>query len=104
MRTQIIFTGASDNTRITQQLYAAWQQALNPQWQLDVQLGWGKWIIRIIREGNGTYLKRWLPKLGLIYTPDAGTHVRLAAWQGIGLTQWATPAAPVSLAASAEPS
>ena len=98
-RAQII-TGASDYTRIAQQLYAAWQQALSPHWQLDAQLGWGK----IDNQdntggGNGTYLKRWLPKLGLVYTPDSGTHVRLAAWQGMGFGEIGDAAlAPTSLA------
>lgn len=99
-RAQIIFTGASDYTRIAQQLYAAWQQALSPHWQLDAQLGWGK----IDNQdntggGNGNYLKRWLPKLGLVYTPDSGTHVRLAAWQGMGFGEIGGAAlAPTSLA------
>ena len=84
-RAQIIFMGVSDYTRIAQQLYAAWQQALNPHWQFDAQLGWGKMDLQDnTGGGNGTYLKRWLPKLGLVYTPDSGTHVRLAAWHGMG--------------------
>ncbi len=96
---QIIFTG-SDNTRIAQQLYAVWQQTMSPQWQLDAQLGWGKIDNQDNTGGvNGTYLKRWLPKLGLVYTPDSGTHVRLAAWHGMGLGEIGDAAlAPASLA------
>ena len=87
-----------DTTLKAQQLYAAWQQTLNQQWQLDAELGFGK----INNEGAGvgsTYLKRWLPKLGMIWTPESGTHVRLAAWQGMGVfaTGDAT-LAPASLA------
>jgi hypothetical protein len=67
-------------TQKGQQLYAAWQQTLNPNWQLDVGLGWGK----IDNSGNSTSLQHWLPKLGVVYTPDSATHLRLAAWQGMG--------------------
>lgn len=99
-RANIIYTGFSDHTRIAQQLYAAWQQVLNPQWQLDAQLGWGKIDQQDnLGGGNSTYLKRWLPKLGLVYTPDSGTHVRAAAWQGMGFGEIGDAAlAPTSLA------
>lgn len=99
-RARIIYTDISDNTRIAQQLYAAWQQALGSQWQLDAQLARGK----IDNQdnsggGNGTYLKRWLPKLGLVYTPDAATHARAAAWHGMGFGEIGDASlAPASLA------
>jgi tetratricopeptide (TPR) repeat protein len=82
-------------TQDSQQAYAAWQQTLNPYWQLDAGLGWGK----IDDQGNKTSLARWLPKLGAIYTPDSGTHVRFAAWQGMDAHAVGDATlAPVSLA------
>ncbi len=61
-----------------------WQQALNPYWQLEAGLAWGKndkvWSTN---SANSTYLWRWLPKLGMVYTPDSATHVRLAAWKSL---------------------
>jgi tetratricopeptide (TPR) repeat protein len=83
-----------------QQLYAAWQQALNPYWRLDAGLGWGK-IDNQDKTGGGrsTYLARWLPQLGVVYTPDTETHLRLAAWQGMGVEGAGDATlAPVSLA------
>lgn len=90
----------ADNTRNSQQFYAAWQQTLNPNWQLDAILGWGKIDNRDnTGRGDGTYLKRWLPQLGAVYTPDAATHLRLAAWQGMGIQGLGDATlAPVSLA------
>ncbi len=49
--------------------------------------------------GLYTRLARWLPKLGAVYTPDAATHLRFAAWQGIGmLASGDASLAPVTLA------
>ena len=102
-RGQMIVASANLNiSSLVQQLYMAWQQALNPHWQLDAGLGWGK----IDRQDNihtptdnSTYLQRWLPKLGLVYTPDSATHVRLAAWQGMAAFSVGDAAlAPASLA------
>jgi Flp pilus assembly protein TadD/outer membrane receptor protein involved in Fe transport len=77
----------TDNTRISQQAYAAWQQALGAHWQLDAQLGWGSIDLADNNGGgNGTSLKRWLPKLGVVYAPDDDTHVRLAAWHGMDMS------------------
>lgn len=99
-RGRIAYLDAGDNTVNMQQVYTAWQQTLSPYWQLDAGLGWGKIDNRDnTGKDTGTYLQRWLPKLGVVYTPDQGTHVRLAAWQGMS-----SPAvgdatlAPVSLA------
>lgn len=76
-----------DNTKISQQAYAAWQQSLGAHWLLDAQLGWGKAeLADNTGGGNATYLKRWLPKLGLVYTLDDDTHVRLAAWHGMDMS------------------
>ena len=98
-RAQIYFPN-SDITRIAQQLYAAWQQALGVYWQFDAQMSWGKIDNQDnTGAGNGTYLKRWLPKLGLAYTPDSSTHVRLAAWQSMGFAEIGDASlAPVSIA------
>ncbi len=41
-RGRIIDSSNNDNTSDAQQLYAAWQQKLDPHWQLDVGIGWGK--------------------------------------------------------------
>jgi Tfp pilus assembly protein PilF len=84
-----ISSSIANDSLNAQQFYAAWQQMLNPYWELDAGLGWGK----INDQDNlkfpsdhSTYLARWLPQLGVIYSPDAGTHVRLAAWQGMGVS------------------
>jgi Tetratricopeptide repeat len=98
--TQLVFPGVNDVTILGQQVYTAWQWSLNTQWQLDANLGWG----RIDNHdntggGNGIYLARWLPQLGVVYAPDDATHVRLAAWQGLGITAPGDASlAPVSLA------
>lgn len=71
-------------TSNVRQVYAARQQTLNPHLQLDAQLAWEKMdIVNNTGLGFGVYLKRWLPKLGLVYTPDEATHVRLAAWRNL---------------------
>ncbi len=65
-----------------QQVYAARQQQLNAHWQLDAQLAWEKMdIVDNLGLGYDVSLSRWLPRLGLVYTPDEATHVRLAAWR-----------------------
>jgi outer membrane receptor protein involved in Fe transport len=73
--------GTSELTNIAQQVYADWQQELNPYWQLEAGLAWG----RNVREwgANSTTLRRWLPKLGVVYSPDNTTHARFAAWKGL---------------------
>ena len=79
----------------SQQVYAAWQQTLNPYWQLDAGLALG----RIDDQGAKTSIARWLPKLGVVYTPDAGMHLRLAAWQDMDVHAVGDATlAPVSLA------
>lgn len=106
-RGQVTFLDGSGNvitssTRNVQQVYAAWQQTLNPYWQLDAGLGWGKIDTQDnyhVPTDNSTYLRHWLPKLGAVYTPDAATHLRLAAWQGMsGSGVGNATLAPVSLA------
>jgi tetratricopeptide (TPR) repeat protein len=82
-------------TQNSQQWYGAWQQTLNPHWQIDSGLALGT----LDDTGNKTYLKRWLPRLGMVYTPDSATHVRLAAWQGMDArAPGDATLAPVSLA------
>ncbi|MGC1376140.1 MAG: tetratricopeptide repeat protein [Anaerolineales bacterium] len=73
--------GATGVTNVAQQIYMDWHQALNPYWQLEAGLAWGKNDNGI--GANSTYLRRWLPKLGAVYTPDSATHVRLAAWKNL---------------------
>lgn len=94
------FPYSFDYSQKAQQVYAAWQQMLNPQWQLEAELGWGKSEKRSNAiTGANTSLQHWLPKLGVVYTPDAGTHVRLAAWQGMGVfSAGDATLAPASLA------
>lgn len=70
-----------DYAQNARQLYAAWQQTLNPYWQVDAGLGWGT----LDNQQNKTSLQRWLPKLGMVLTPDAVTHVRVAAWHGLNV-------------------
>ena len=72
-------------TNVAQQIYVNRQQALNPHWQLEAGLTWGK-NDKSFRPNNNdisTYLRYWLPKLGLVYTPDSTMHVRLAAWKNL---------------------
>ena len=100
-RGEAIYSGAglSDDTQIGRQFYASWQQTLSPYWQLDAQLGWGKIENQDHISVNSTSLARWLPRLGAVYAPDSGTHVRLAAWQGMDVHAVGDATlAPVSLA------
>lgn len=91
-----------DFTMNAHQIYAALQHTPNPNWQLDVGLGYGKMDSRDNLKTYGdysTYLKHWLPKFGAVYAPDDATHLRLAAWQGMGIPTVGDAAlAPVSLA------
>lgn len=83
---RIVFPTIADNTRVARQAYAARQQTLGSHWQVDAHLGWASTeLTDNTGAGNGTYLKHWLPKLGLVYAPDDETHVRFAAWRGMGL-------------------
>ncbi len=78
------------NTNITHQVYLDWQHTLNPYWQLEAGLGWGEYVVQSLAldnsgnlVDNSTYVHDWLPKLGLVYTPDNSMHVRLAGWKGL---------------------
>lgn len=73
--------GTADITNVAQQIYVDWQQALSRYWQLQAGLAWGKNDKEF--GANSTYLRRWLPKLGAVYTPDSATHVRMAAWKNL---------------------
>ncbi|MDH4216575.1 MAG: hypothetical protein OEV23_06745, partial [Gallionella sp.] len=66
---------------IAQQAYVAWQQALNPYWQLEAGLTWGK--SDLLTDWGDTRVKSWMPRMGLVYAPDSATHVRLAAWKNL---------------------
>jgi len=74
----------NDFTSNVQQLYAARQQKLSLHWQLEAQLAWKKMDLRDnTGAGNDVYQNHWLPKLGLVYTPNEASHVRLAAWRDL---------------------
>jgi len=92
----------SDNRNIkSQHAYLAWQQNINPDWQLDAQMAWAKIDNQdVLTNGeSSTLLQRWLPKLGIVYTPYTATHLRLAAWRNMGVSNVGNAAlAPVSLA------
>ena len=89
--------GTSGLTNVAQQIYVDWQQALSPYWQLEAGLAWGK-NDKEFGEYS-TYLRRWLPKLGLVYTPDSATHLRFAARKGLDSAAVGNASlAPVSLA------
>ena len=70
---------------VAQQVYANWQQTLNPYWQLEAGLAWGKNdLLNVSYTGDfSVYQRNWLPKLGMLYTPDNATHLRLAVWKGL---------------------
>jgi outer membrane receptor protein involved in Fe transport len=100
---RVIADGSSDVSLHNKQFYATWQQALDQHWQLDAQLGWGNigFQDNVKPSGfdNSTNLARWLPRLGLVYTPNMGTHVRLATWRGMGIPAVGDASlAPTSLA------
>ncbi len=102
-RSDTVFTydggGSSAYTLTARHAYAAWQQRLNPAWQVEAILGWGGLDNLGADARTATRLKRWLPHLGAVYSPDAASHVRLAAWQGMGIPALGDATlAPVSLA------
>ncbi|MBI4938587.1 MAG: TonB-dependent receptor [Nitrosomonadales bacterium] len=74
-------------TRMTQSkrhAYVVRQQTLNSHWQLEAGLGWGKADSTDNLGTSSTSLTHWLPRLGVVYAPDEGTHLRLAAWKDLG--------------------
>jgi len=77
--------GPLPETNIAQKVYVDWQQALGPYWQLQAGLAWGKndkfYSIPWATVSSDTHLQSWLPRLGLVYSPDDAMHVRLAAWK-----------------------
>ena len=86
MNFDFAYGGSQGNTISSQHVYAAWQQALSTAWQIEGGLGWRKLEnVFVPMSYYATYLKSWLPRLGAVYTPDAATHVRLAAWKDMGL-------------------
>jgi tetratricopeptide (TPR) repeat protein len=99
-RGRTMYVGGADDTRNTQQLYAAWQQALGTSWQLDARLDYGKAESQDNAGfGNNTSLSHWLPKLGVVWSPGAATHLRFAAWDGMGFYSVGDASlAPTSLA------
>jgi hypothetical protein len=91
---------ASDDSKTGQHIYATWQQILNLNWQIETELGWGKIESNDnTGTGNNISLTHWLPKLGVIYSPDNRTHARIAAWEGMGFGEIGDSSlAPVSIA------
>ncbi len=91
--------GIGGNSIRTQHVYAAWQQTLSPAWQIDSVIGWRMIEAIPLQEYNRTYLKSWLPQLGVVYTPDAQTHVRLATWKNMAVSApGGSVLAPVTIA------
>jgi tetratricopeptide (TPR) repeat protein len=83
----------------TRQVYLAGQRQFNPQWKLDWGLGWGTSENPLSFSSTPVAVHRWLPRLGVVYTPDAATHVRFAAWQSLGMNSVGdADLAPVSVA------
>lgn len=93
------FRDFPDSThRWSHQAYAAAQGQLNPQWKLDWGLGWGQISSKLTGESTIT-ARSWLPRLGVVFSPDAATHIRGAAWQQLGmLSVGNADLAPTSLA------
>lgn len=79
------YSFGSDNVQNAQLFYSFWQQTLNPGWRLDAGLDYGKMDQQTTTGSGHTGIGRWLPKLGVVYAPNADTHLRLAAWQGMGI-------------------
>jgi hypothetical protein len=80
-------------------VYLAGQRQFNPQWKLDWGLGWGTSENPLSYSPTPVEVRRWLPRLGVVYTPDAATHVRFAAWQSLGMNSVGdADLAPVSVA------
>lgn len=88
-----------DQINYAQAYYVASQHTLNQHWQVEAGLDWKKTKRQDSSGAGATRLARWLPRLGAVYTPEAGTHLRLAAWQGMGVYAVGDATlAPVSLA------
>lgn len=84
---QTTYPTVSNRKLAAQHFYSALQHVLNPYLQLDVGLGWAKLESRDdTGGGNSTSLTRWLPQLAAVYTPDDATHLRFAAWHGMGVS------------------
>lgn len=96
---QLRFREFPDSTRRwSHQIYAAAQEQLNPQWKLDWGLGWGQISSKLTGESAIT-ARSWLPRLGVVFSPDAATHIRGAVWQQLGmLSVGNADLAPTSLA------
>ena len=91
--------GLADILRRSRQVYVAGQRQFNPHWRTEWSLGWGQSRSERVGGSADTVIQRWLPRIGVVYAPDAVTHVRFAAWQGLGLGSIGNAElAPVSVA------
>ena len=69
------------------QVYVAQTLRLNPHWDLDWALGRAWRNTDDLAYGNDLALKRWTPRLGLVFSPSPATHLRFAVGQHLGLPQ-----------------
>ncbi len=79
--------------------YAALQYQAHTKLALHTEIAWGRSAVLYKKTPqSNTDLRRWLPKLGIIFTPDAATTLRAAKWRSIGIpTVGGAALAPASL-------
>ena len=83
-RSQSTASASPNNTRRSHQLYVAAQGQYNPQLKIDWGIGWGQ-ILNQPMGGTKIVAQSWLPRIGVVFSPDIVTHLRFAAWQGLGM-------------------
>lgn len=75
----------SENKIHAGQVYVAQATKLSEHWDLDWSLGWSWLKNNDLVATFDTELTRWIPHLGLVYTPSPATHLRFALGQHLGL-------------------
>ncbi len=97
-RSRLLASGLIINTSQSHQVYVTAQDQLNSQWEFNWGVGWGQ-IVNQTPDGNKVVAQSWLPRMGIVFTPNPITHLRLAVWQGLGMNSVGNAElAPVSLA------
>ncbi len=97
-RSQLRISGFTSNTLQSHQMYVSAQGQLSSQWKIDWGMGWGQ-IWNQIPGGSKVIVQSWLPRVGIVFSPDPVSHLRLAAWQGLGINSVGNAGlAPISLA------